>query len=383
MKRRSFLSSITSYGALAMTWPFMNCSSKSRTENISNGFFKVDFRKNHWWLITPDGDPFFTIGLNHIDPASLRYPENIHIWRDKYQGSTSKWLKESVATNLKEWGFNTLGWEQEVTVRQWRHSRSFTFEEYKALNMPYCHMLPFTESHQWEQHTRHFDFFSAEWEEWCDYVARDHCAEMSEDQNLIGYWYSDCPTWIHNRPQNEWRGPIFDPELLKTEAGKNELSNLADKYYKTTHEAIRRYDKNHLILGDRYEANAPIAMEVIEAALPYIDVLSFQDFQDPILHLDGWYKKTGKPVLLADASKVKWMTEPDEFTRNNGQWYADVLGQLVENPGCIGFHLCGAYMRNKARRYGLLDEFENPDVENVELMKSANQKAYQWLEEKF
>ena len=77
--------------------------------------------------------------------------------------------------------------------------RAFTPEEYQALDMPYCHLLPFTEAHQWEQHTRHYDFYSAEWEEWCDYVARAHCAELSDDPNLIGYFYSDCPTWIHDR----------------------------------------------------------------------------------------------------------------------------------------------------------------------------------------
>jgi len=313
----------------------------------------------------------------------LRYPENIHIWRQKYNGSTTTWLKESVAPNLKQWGFNTVGWVQEVTVRQWRHSRSFTYEEYQALNMPYCHMLPFTESHQWEQHTRHFDFHSPEWEEWCDYVARSHCAALSEDPNLIGYFYSDCPTWVHQRDHNTWRGSIFDPERLRTEAGKEELSALARRYYKTTHDAIRRYDKNHLILGDRYEANASIALEVIEAALPYVDVLSFQDFQDPVTHLEEWYKKTGKPVLLADAAKMKWRTEPGEFTRNNGQWYADTLIQLYQNPGCVGFHLCGAYQRNKARRYGLLDERENPDQENVALMMAANQKIHAWMQTKF
>ena len=313
----------------------------------------------------------------------MRYPENIHLWRQKYQGSTIQWLKESVAKNLKTWGFNTVGWEQEVSVRQWPHSRSFTYEEYQALNMPYCHMLPFTESHQWQQHTRHFDFYSTEWEEWCDYVARSHCAELSEDPNLIGYFYSDCPTWIHTRPHNTWRGPIFDPERLQTEVGRKELTALATKYYQTTHDAVRRYDPNHLIFGDRYEANAPIAMEVVEAALPYVDILSFQDFRDPITHLDDWHKKTGKPVLLADAAKMKWQTKPGEFTRNNGQWYAETVAQLFENPGCIGFHLCGAYQRNKARRYGLLDELEKPDEENVKLIQAANRQIHQWMENKF
>ena len=134
--------------------------------------------------------------------------------------------------------------------------------------MPYCHLLPFMQSHQWEKHTIHFDFRSEDWKEWCDYIARSHCAELSDDPNLIGYFYSDCPTWTHTRPHNTWRGPIFDPGRLESEAGRKELSELAEIYYKTTHDAIRRYDPHHLILGDRYEANAPIAMEVVNAAKP-------------------------------------------------------------------------------------------------------------------
>ena len=292
-----------------------------------------------------------------------------------------RWLAESVAPNLQAWGFNTVGWVQEVTVRQWRHSRAFTADEYRALGLPYCHLLPFIESHQWEKHTVHYDFRSEDWNEWCDYVARSHCAELSEDANLIGYFYSDCPCWIHKRTDNAWRGPMFDPERLKTEAGRRELTELATLYYRTTHDAIRRHDKHHLILGDRYEANAPIAMEVINAALPYVDVLSFQDFRDPVKHLAEWHEKTGKPVLLADAARMKWQTEPGEFTRNEGAWYAETLAELFKNPGCVGFHLCGAYQRNKARRYGLLDELEQPDTENVEQMKAANEAIAKAMEQ--
>tara|TARA_Y100000758_G_scaffold125093_1_gene88186 strand:+ start:1593 stop:2705 length:1113 start_codon:yes stop_codon:yes gene_type:complete len=359
------------------------CSERKSPQVGSNSFFTLGQKKGHWWLITPEGKPFFTMGVNHIDPATLRYPENIHIWREKYDGSTIKWIKESVAPNLKEWGFNTVGWVEEVSIREWRHSRSFTVDEYRALNMPYCHLLPFTQSHQWEKHTIHFDFRSEDWKEWCDYVARQQCAVLSDDPNLIGYFYSDCPTWIHTLARNEWRGPIFDPDLLKSESGRKELTDMAHSYYKTTHDAIRRYDKHHLILGDRYEANRPIPMEVVNAALPYVDILSFQDFRDPVNHLDMWHKKTGKPVLLADAAKMKWKTVPGEITHNQGGWYAETLAALHKNPGCIGFHLCGAYQRNRARRYGLLDEQESPDKENIALMKDANEKITQWMEKEF
>lgn len=373
--RRRFLKKSFAAGASFLgSLPAARGAIVNTTQLQPKHFFTLGRHKDRWWLITPEGVPFFTMGLNHIDPASLRYPENIHIWRDKYGDNMKRWIKESVAPNLKAWGFNSVGWVQEVTVRKWRHSRSFTHDEYQALDMPYCHLLPFTESHQWEQHTTHYDYRSNEWKEWCDYVARSHCATLSEDPHLIGYFYSDCPCWVHDRPANTWRGPLFDPERLSSKVGRNELTELATLYYKTTHDAIRRYDKHHLILGDRYEANAPLPFEVIQAAMPYVDVLSFQDFRDPVRHLSDWHRKTGKPVLLADAARMNWQTKPGEFSRNNGKWYAETLESLFNQPGCIGFHLCGAYQRNKARRYGLLDEFENPDTENVQLIRAANLK---------
>jgi len=373
--RRQFLTSGLSISAgLAFGIPkLFSEDAEASTQTKPDGYFTLGQRKGRWFLITPEGQPFFTMGLNHIDPASLRYPENLEIWKNKYNGSTIQWIKESVVPNLQSWGFNTVGWVQEVTVKQWQHSRPFTIDEYRALDMPYCHLLPFIESHQWEKHTVHFDFRSEDWKEWCDYVARSHCAELSDEKNLIGYFYSDCPTWVHEREHNAWRGPIFDPERLKTDAGRKELRELARLYYQTTYDAIRRYDPHHLILGDRYEANAPLPPEVYEEALPFVDVLSFQDFRAPITHLAEWHEKTGKPVLLADAAGLR--NDGDAFFRsNNGGWYAETLEALFENPGCIGFHLCGAYQRNKARRRGLLDENEQPDQEEINVMAEANRK---------
>lgn len=358
------------------------CQKSVKTTQLNaEGYFTLGEADNHLWFITPDGEPFFSLGLNHFDPASLRYPENLHIWEEKYNSSTTEWIKKSVKPHLEEWGFNTMGWEQEVTVRHWQHSRSFTNDELKVLDMPYCRMLPFTESHQWEKHTVHYDFFSQEWIDWCDYVARSYCAEVREDPNLIGYFFSDCPTWIHDRPPNEWRGPMFDPEKLETQEGRDELSSMAQQYYKTIHDAIRRYDPNHLILGDRYEANEPIAMEVIEAALPYVDVLSFQDFHHPTTHLKEWYERTGKPVLLADGSGI--YKGEGIYKRTDGKWYARHVEALYENPGCVGFHLCGAYQRNKARVRGLLDEHEHPDIENVEIIQQTNEKIRSQMKERF
>ena len=99
LTRRRFLG----YSAIAAT-AGCGVSVAKTTQAEPEGFFTLGRRDDHWWLITPAGRPFFSIGLNHIDPASLRYPENIHIWRGKYGGSTTRWIQESVAPTSRSGG---------------------------------------------------------------------------------------------------------------------------------------------------------------------------------------------------------------------------------------------------------------------------------------
>jgi hypothetical protein len=381
MSRRRFVRQASLLSS-CLLWPAVGRSAtKSR-----GGFFTVAPRGGRWWLLTPEDAPFFSLGLNHIDSSPLRAPEGDDVWRAKYGNSMERWLKEAVASDLRDWGFNTVGWTQEVVVRGTtihRHSPAFTFEEYQWLGLPYCHLLPFAEIHQWEAETRHPDFLSKDFEDWCDYVSRSQCARFVDDPKLIGYFYSDCPMWVHTRPDNRWKGPLFAPEKLETEAGRKELSRLAARYYQVTHDAIRRYDRNHLILGDRYEANAPLPMEVVEAAKPFVDVLSFQDFKDPVKHLADWHARSGKPVLWADGAMSVAAKAPsggDTFARNGGQWYADVLQGLRGTSGCVGAHLCGAYLRNNARRRGLRDAQEHADDENLALISKANHETAAWVQ---
>ena len=167
------------------------------TQTDARGFFTIDRRDGRWWLIDPDGDRFFSLGVNHIDPATLRYAENVHIWRNKYGNSMKRWLQQSVTPDLRTWGFNCVGWTQEVVTRgitNHRHSRPFTYEEYQWLNMPYCHLLPFADFHQWEAETIHPDFISDDFANWCDHVAREHCVPMSEE--IISAANQETTRWV-------------------------------------------------------------------------------------------------------------------------------------------------------------------------------------------
>ena len=377
LSRRSFLARSAAI-SVCLAFP---CVTRA-TSAITPKFFSVGQRNGRWWLITPEDGPFFSLGLNHIDSSPLRYIESDDIWWRKYGNSMERWIRDAVRPDLLKWGFNSVGWVQEVVTRgltNHRHSPTFTFEEYQWLDMPFCHQLPFADFHQWEMETRHPDFFSAEFEDWCDYVARSQCARLANDNKLIGYFYVDCPTWVHVRPGNEWKGPVFDPNKLKTVTGRAELTRIATRYYQVTHAAIRRYDRNHLILGDRYEANAAVPDEVLLAACPFVDVLSFQHFGpvDKIrTDLTRFATQTGKPVLLADSAGN--LKQSDGTIRNDPRVYHDTLRVLREVRACVGFHLCGAYLRNRVRNRGLRGSDETPDQIAIEGISAANQEMKEW-----
>lgn len=309
-----------------------------------------------------------TIGKNHIDPASPRYSESGDSWNRKYGNSVRRWLKERVRPDLVAWGFNSVGWNQDMAsngVTNHRQSRLFTFEEYQWLDLPYAPMLPFADFHHWDAEHRRPDFFAAEFEDWCDYVARECVAPFANDPKLIGYFYVDCPTWVHDHPHSRWRGPLFDYRKLESEAGRQELAGLATRYYKVLHDAVRRYDPNHLLLGDRYEGRGRMAIEVLQAAGPYVDVISFQHFGQPeeiAADLNRWAGRTGKPVPLADS-------------------YSGSVSLLRATPDCIGYHVCGSYAKNKIRGGALLDMREQAIGDAVEKVRATNRETLAWIRE--
>jgi hypothetical protein len=157
------------------------------------------------------------------------------------------------------------------------------------------------------------------------------------------------------------------------------LFELATRYYQVAHDAIRRYDPHHLILGDRYEANAPLPIQVADAAKPFVDVLSFQHFGKPDQvrkDFSVWHGLTGMPILLADGSGSR--PRADGTRGQDGSQYEKTLEVLRSNPACVGFHLCGAYLANRTRRKGLRSEFEEPDSEAIRAITRANRQTTAW-----
>jgi len=134
----------------------------ARIHGEATGFFRIEEIDGRWWFITPDGHGFLSLAVNHIDSACLKYPDNVHVWNDRY-GDERSFCENGVRYDLKDWGFNTVGWSQEVHVRQRTHTPPWRHDQYRWVGMPYCHAIPFTEIEMWNRHPRFPDVFTEEW----------------------------------------------------------------------------------------------------------------------------------------------------------------------------------------------------------------------------
>ena len=359
----------------------------------ATGYFRVEKRSERWWLIDPEGHGFFSLALNHAEEGDLKHDHNVDVWTNKY-GSRERWMREGVVKDIRDFGFNTLGWTQQwvsgdyvddpwTETSDLRHSQGWTPSELRRAGIPYVQTLRFADIEDWNANPGFPDVFSTEFAQWCDHVARVACASAHDDPMLVGYFFVDVPSWSTHRKVKR-----FFPGLVDDDA--YELRRWADKYYEVTTASVRRYDPHHLILGDRYNGNRGIPRPVLEAAAEHIDVLSVQYFpgsspaeiEQMRADLARWHEISRKPIIIADIGNNTetpiHSARPDALASQSarGQNYVETLAAVRGEPWLVGWHWCG-YVENPTRGWGLKDSQDQPYSTAVEPIKAANFSIYE------
>ena len=234
----------------------------------ATGYFRIAAEGARSWLVTPDGRPFYSTGINHLTATgndqdrttgACPYCEAIATYP-----AVDTWTDTALA-RLRTWGFNTLG--------TWSETDRF------ASRLPYTQLLGMAGTDDW---------FSPAFVDRADEIAAASVAPRRDDPNLIG-WVTDSEL----RWGPDWRGndqlldhylqlPPGAPGRAVAEAHTGDprgfLSELATQYFRVTTTAIRAQDPNHLILGIK-QITQLTPPEVLEAARPYVDVFSVDDYE--------------------------------------------------------------------------------------------------------
>ncbi|MBB6672268.1 S-layer homology domain-containing protein [Cohnella nanjingensis] len=331
------------------------------------GFFAIQQLGGRKVMKTPEGNVFFSLGMNGIS-AHETYTmvkgreqqfESIPPYEGQYQpafitsdhGSFSFYMANKyrktgefptessfyteAVGRLKKWGFNSAG--------------GYSPEKYGSLNnFPYVRMLPLNMDWAKLDGISIFDIFAPDAEAKIDQAFANALPQNKDDRMLIGYFigneydfhkfYSDVPKlkassaaikgrfvkMLKDKYQNidtynsNW-GTSFtsfndlrEAELpIKTSQSWKDMDMFfryyLDTFYGTVSRIYRKYDPNHLLLGDRWITtsfhNEKIRDVMAEVEGKYSDVISINYYSYKIesdFLKDVYTKSGGKPILLSE-----------------------------------------------------------------------------------
>jgi len=297
--------------------------------------YTVEWTKGTAEFKSPIGKPLWSFGVDCVDTGTSRkdYKESNKSYASfKLFTGDSEWAQDTVA-KLTSWGFNsTGGWSDDET-----------FKKYAGKNrLPYFVVLHLG---AWNQAPWH-DMFDKTMDHWVTVAAEKQIPQLANDPYLVGYfsdnelgWWDDTlfMSYLkmkHDTPghkrliqslrdtyrddfsmlQKDWlvKGSSFDTiddmHLRGGSDGRRAVDAwtgvLGRRYYSLMRDTIRRYDKKHLILGDRYCQY--YTLPIVRAATDYVDVVSTNfgaDWNDGSIapfFLRTLHGITGKPVIVTE-----------------------------------------------------------------------------------
>lgn len=335
----------------------------------ATGFFHLKKLGARWWLIDPEGWPYYTAGTTHIGIAVNGSAPRAEF--SKHFASEAQWV-ETTSNLFKEIGINSGDDNMARLFPQNGHP------------MPYFMALNFFEKYfraknnlDYKQARDKFTIF------YTTYACTDDFAQFirgamkkmarPRDPYLIGYWSDNelqFPMGAKHLleqhlalPANEIPHQVaaawlernkIDPSSITEEINMKFKSFIVECYHRTCREAIKGADPNHLNCGFRINNHDHVQQtcrEFYEALGPYIDMACLNWYNqwtpDPKV-MDSWAAWMGdKPFMVTE-----WYAKAMDSGLNNREgagfsvptqqeraWYYEnfTLG-LLQNKGCVGWH---------------------------------------------
>lgn len=386
------------------------------------GFFHVEQRDGTWHVIDPEGNIFHMRGMNHYGDGS-HMPWNL---KEKY-GDVETW-RSSVKEHHQEMNFTymppsigpsaidpeTIGDRPKNRRNLITRTSEWKAAHFAALDYPFTAFLEVPMQYMAGPNLP--DVWGQEFQDAVDDKCKAFVEPLKDNKNLIGYHFCHNPPWnmkvssaelwvractkpgsaglkewiklmqrsygtierwrkTYGVPIEKWsdieklenplKGNISGVNLYEDK--ESFLKLICAQWYKVYHDAIRRYDQNHMLLGDRNTLHlqyypAEWAYYIMKE---YVDVLSVNIMGPPDFIYDlmeeaarNW---TG-PILMADTGAGIYTGEPAKSTFQSAdleEWeavYGGLVQMTMDHPQIIGFGWCGYYETpHPGGRSGLID----------------------------
>ncbi|OUW16235.1 MAG: hypothetical protein CBD18_07395 [Opitutales bacterium TMED158] len=320
------------------------------------GFFHAEKIDGRWWLVTPEGNAFWGIGMAHPVTDFMRGAITF-----AYGGDQEAWLRGTIQ-RMRDLGYNCV-WSGPYCPERMREGyvdRELAERVFAESEIPYAFPLPLIK-HNVELKPGELqpDVFSDEYSQYVDELAAKYVPPLANSPWIMGYYYGFGSWdreigWINTTisrmgspgrerllgvleeryngkiaPFNkiygtrfgsfeelEQSGSIVYPEWIRIlkmgnaqmpkKSGSQEmfddaqvlLGEIIEQVYRLGHDAIRAHDKNHMIFG-AYVKEATLNMDMWKRVDPYVDVIAPQHVSK-VFPIGKVVDALDKPALISD-----------------------------------------------------------------------------------
>ena len=395
------------------------------TGAVGDTYTKVSGRESIYEWLPPfsANDPFYTAYMNGNNENYSYYVSNL-IKKFGKPFDQDEYTKQSV-DRVKRWGFNSGG--------GWTHAAAYLKNDF-----PMFVFLPMPKNTQCTT-VKVYDVFMDGWEQAVDKAIRQFLLDRVDNTALMGYY-------IDNELQYERMGATIPASKASEVATKGKLVDILkekyeddisefntawsakyisfddvyddtslslrtdeaikdfdeflelyfDTFYSTVARIVKKYDPNHMLVGDRLASNTPhLNLVNVKSAGKYMDLITYNYYTYSVntKTLDELYEAAQKPFILTEfhygeptrglVSGVRLLKDPKE----KGLGYRNYVEQVAKTGYVVGAHwfqyvdqsATGRYYQGyngEAYAIGLIDVADQPYMDVVTSMKATNDIIY-------
>ncbi|MDZ8119106.1 hypothetical protein [Pontiella agarivorans] len=168
----------------------------------ATGFVHVEQIDGVWWFISPTGEKFISMGVNHIEPHLWLAPYNKQATLDRYGNDmvdengrfdtssegAEKWINRQVEI-CDDLHFNTFG----------KHTHESIDDALYRDQVYYMASFKTAPTAYWREQAGEGplpDVFAPGFRDFVEIRAEEVCAAHKDSPNMLGYMYTDIPNWI-------------------------------------------------------------------------------------------------------------------------------------------------------------------------------------------
>ncbi len=341
----------------------------------ATGFFHVEEHGGRPFIIDPEGNPFFAVGMNTVQLGATDNQKRVAL--EKY-GSEEKFF-EAVCAEMRDVGINTVWVGNPLVIAGYGKQVAAVGSGGINLYMKTLALGVSTGGSAAYRYNNTMNVFDPDFVDFMKARTAEVIAPLADDPRIVG-WYSDneipaqqnmlecyltidpaepvnafsyAAAWSFLAARTEKAEPTLEditPELSEEFKGF-----VYDRYFHVVKDAIRAVDENHMYMGCRVHAWNKTSEGYLRAAGQYVDVMTvnlYGGLEPLATTLNCMVRFSGKPFLVtefyAKSEGAKDMNGYELRNQTNAGWivktqhdraihYENYILLMLECRACVGW----------------------------------------------